>query len=146
MNIKKLIKENSTFRKIFQEEVARAKTIIKEYDWEVKQALLYARGILGMVFNDAVLYTNAEDVRNMVAQRLNQTTTDRDSLRDALFKYAQDNPGEMQNFNIDVRNALNLKHKEYGERKTNQDINPRDLPSGAPSKNRDWRGGMWTGD
>jgi hypothetical protein len=24
--------------------------------------------------------------------------------------------------------------------------NPRDLPSGAPSKNRDWRGGMWTGD
>ena len=26
------------------------------------------------------------------------------------------------------------------------DINPRDTPSGAPSKNRDWRGGMWTGD
>ena len=25
-------------------------------------------------------------------------------------------------------------------------LNPRDLPSGAPSKNRDWRGGMWTGD
>ena len=25
-------------------------------------------------------------------------------------------------------------------------LNPRDLPSGAPSKNKDWRGGMWTGD
>ena len=25
-------------------------------------------------------------------------------------------------------------------------LNPRDLPSGAPSKNTDWRGGMWTGD
>ena len=26
------------------------------------------------------------------------------------------------------------------------DINPRDIPSGAPSKNRDWRGGNYTGD
>ncbi len=24
--------------------------------------------------------------------------------------------------------------------------NPREIPSGAPSKNRDWRGGEWTGD
>jgi hypothetical protein len=25
-------------------------------------------------------------------------------------------------------------------------INPRETPGGEPSKNRDWRGGMWTGD
>lgn len=29
---------------------------------------------------------------------------------------------------------------------SNMSMNPRDLPSGAPSKNRDWRGGNWTGD
>jgi hypothetical protein len=28
----------------------------------------------------------------------------------------------------------------------NADINPREVPSGAPSKNRDWRGGNYTGD
>jgi hypothetical protein len=33
-----------------------------------------------------------------------------------------------------------------GFTKFDSSMNPRDLPSGAPSKNRDWRGGMWTGD
>lgn len=29
---------------------------------------------------------------------------------------------------------------------TTSTYNPREIPSGAPSKNKDWRGGMWTGD
>jgi hypothetical protein len=55
----------------------------------------------------------------------------------------------LEDITIDQATKLNIGIYQYiqpASTDSTPSYNPRDLPSGAPSKNRDWRGGMWTGD
>jgi hypothetical protein len=60
---------------------------------------------------------------------------------------------ELNKITVDQASKLNTGIWQYIASKnapnnttTTFDLNPRDVPSGAPSKNRDWRGGYYTGD
>jgi hypothetical protein len=58
----------------------------------------------------------------------------------------------LEDITLDQATKLNVGIYQYirpetpGTSTSNLSYNPRELPSGAPSKNTDWRGGMWTGD
>lgn len=60
------------------------------------------------------------------------------SIDDLSVEQASQLNSSMWNY---VRSSSNT-----GSTPSNITINPRDTTGGEPSKNRDWRGGMWTGD
>jgi len=149
MNFKKLMASNPTFRRIVNEEAKRFAQIIKQYDAtkqlsEDKTTFPLVRGILNMIF-DEERFMNTEDVRKMVQTFINAQAEDKDAMRIALFAYDDANPGKIYDLHKQVKNELMAKNPGEFEFKIH-DIDPRDTTGGQPSKNRDWRGGMWTGD
>lgn len=149
MNFKKLMKTNSTFRRLVNEEAKRFAEIIKRYDLneqlsEDRTTFPLVRGILNMIFDDE-RFANAADVRKMVQTFINSESDDKDAMRIALFAYNDANPDKIYDLHKQV--TKDLMEKNPGETHFKiHDTNPRDTSGGAPSKNRDWRGGMWTGD
>lgn len=83
-------------------------------------------------------------VRNMVSEN-----PDASKLVNKFLKTVKRNRIEDLNYSqatkLNIAVSRFIRSKSPGNDVT-FDINPRDTPSGAPSKNRDWRGGMWTGD
>jgi hypothetical protein len=149
MNFKKLMATNPTFRRIVNEEAKRFAKIIKQYDSgkqlsEDKTTFPLVRGILNMIFDDA-RFINAADVRKMVQTFINSDSDDKEALRIALFAYDDENPTKIYDLHKQVTKELMPKNPSETEFKIH-DTNPRDTSAGDASKNRDWRGGMWTGD
>jgi len=66
-------------------------------------------------------------------------TVGRNTVEDLTVK-------QITKLNVGLQRYLESQKTTTSGMPTMTDLNPRDLPSGAPSKNRDWRGGMWTGD
>lgn len=149
MNFKKLMATNPTFRRIVNEEAKRFAKIIKQYDpskqlSEDKTTMPLVRGILNMIF-DNERFMNTADVRKIVQTFINSSSDDKEALRIALFAYNDANPDKMYDLWTQVKNELMPKNPGEFEFKIH-DTNPRDTTAGDASKNRDWRGGMWTGD
>ena len=92
-----------------------------------REGQVYIRGIKNMVSENP----DASKLVNKFLEKVKKTR-----LEDL-------NNSQAQKLNIAVGRFITS--KSPGKDVT-FDINPRDTPSGAPSKNRDWRGGMWTGD
>jgi hypothetical protein len=92
-----------------------------------REGQIYIRGIRNMVSENP-------DASKLVSKFLKKVKRNR--LEDL-------NNSQAQKLNIAVSRFI--RSTTPGNNAT-FDINPRDTTGGAPSKNRDWRGGMWTGD
>jgi hypothetical protein len=200
-NLKQLLENNATFRKIYLEESNRARRILREYNeseiWREmpeslrKIALQTAGNVPDGMNGD---YSEEDDwmkIPNILTNRINISDFDipknvsadklasyieqhRDKLpKNAWYQGSVGNPKStyevIEYLNSGRTNAWTLKNIigymklegdfpdiDYSElvpvnnqsirSNPSADINPREVPSGAPSKNRDWRGGNYTGD
>jgi hypothetical protein len=197
MNFKKLMKTNSTFRRLVNEEAKRFAEIIKHYDSNNNSQILkeYSADKIWNSMSEEeqwdAIGATADDEGPDLADKWTGARWDelpadlQDSIDLGEYELADDdqfgrsmirgikkaiseNPiakefvdkflkasGRASIDTLTVKQAgeLNAGMWKYVRSKettqetpTHFSINPREVPSGAPSKNRDWRGGMWTGD
>jgi hypothetical protein len=200
-NLKQLLENNATLRKIYLEESTRARRILREYNeseiWQempeslrkiaVQTAGKLPDGITGdysqeddwlklpNILTSRINISDFDIPKNVSAEKLaSYIEQHRDKLpKNAWYQGSVGNPKTsyevIDYLNSGRTNAWTLKNIigymklegdfpdiNYDELVTSSvknpttnlsiDVNPRDIPSGAPSKNRDLRGGNYTGD
>jgi hypothetical protein len=200
-NLKQLLENNATLRKIYLEESTRARRILREYNeseiWQempeslrkiaVQSAGKLPDGITGdysqeddwlklpNILTSRINISDFDIPKNVSAEKLaSYIEQHRDKLpKNAWYQGSVGNPKTsyevIDYLNSGRTNAWTLKNIigymklegdfpdiNYDELVTSSvknpttnlsiDVNPRDIPSGAPSKNRDSRGGNYTGD
>jgi hypothetical protein len=200
-NLKQLLENNATLRKIYLEESTRARRILREYNeseiWQempeslrkiaVQSAGKLPDGITGdysqeddwlklpNILTSRINISDFDIPKNVSAEKLaSYIEQHRDKLpKNAWYQGSVGNPktsyevidylnsgrtnewtikniigymkleGDFPDINYDELVTSSVKNPTTN---LSIDVNPRDIPSGAPSKNRDSRGGNYTGD
>jgi hypothetical protein len=99
-----------------------------------KRALMFARGIFDMIYDDA-RYKNTKQMQDFIAKKIGASSTEPEILKMALMQHARDNSAKMMDLNIEtqrmsVPTIANFNGKISGETK----------PSRDPFSGNDWTG------
>jgi len=102
-----------------------------------KSALMYARGIFDIIFDEA-RFKNTKQLQDFIVKKIGATSAKPESIKMALMQYARDNSAQMLKLNVETQ-------------KMAQSTSPMGTGNlgGAttPSRNPGYMGGAeWTGD
>lgn len=101
-----------------------------------KSALMYARGIFDIIFDEA-RFKNTKQLQDFIVKKIGATSAEPEALKMALMQYARDNAANMMKLNVETQ-RMAISTTPYvggisGETK--------------PSRNLGYMGGAeWTGD
>lgn len=101
-----------------------------------KSALMYARGIFDIIFDEA-RFKNTKELQKFIANKIGTTSTEPETMKAALIQYARDNSANMMKLNVETQrmaqSAMGSSGTFGGETK--------------PSRDPFYGGGAeWTGD
>jgi len=106
-----------------------------------RNANMYQRGIYNII-TDTSKYKNTKEMQQYVAKQIGSSSLNLETLKNDLRKYAEQYPGRMMQFNLDIQ-QMSQRINPIPDTPSSDTVNPYDMPGGRPSR---YRGGGWTGD